>query len=208
VTPGTAPWARRLWQAALDKGVYLQFEWAPRAQLHLVDSASRWAADDASHARYPHSVVRALITEAFGDRARIDVEFFAAVHNRVGEDRFASQYPLPGSSGDGLQEKLWRKSKAGWAFPPFALTRATLRMAVATHARVILVLPDLPVVAATLRGWLRVPLSSPLAPPDFSRSFPCRPIAAFLPPQAATTGSQVLGWRAGPRSGGARGRSR
>lgn len=187
VTPGTAPWARRLLAAALEKGVVLQFEWVPRAQLSLVDAASRWAAEDASHARHSREVVEGVIAEAFGAGARMDVELFAAAHNRVGDCPFGSQYPLPGSLGDGLDQRLWRGARAGWAFPPFSLTRAALRLAVTTRPRVVVAIPDLPIIAATLRGWRKVPLPSPLSPPDFLRPLPCPPLAAFLPPQAYLT---------------------
>lgn len=187
VTPGTAPWARRLLAAALDKGVHLQFEWAPRAQMAMVDAASRWAASDGSHARHEREVVEAVLAEAFGVGVRMDVEMFAAVHNRVGDCPFGSQYPIPGSLGDGLDQRLWDAAKSGWAFPPFALVRATLRMAVMTRARVVLVLPDLPVVAASLRGWRRRLMPPPLSPPEFRRPLPCRALAAFLPPQDGTT---------------------
>ncbi len=184
VTPATAPWARRLFLAALERHVTVQVEWAPRALLSDVDAASRWDAVDSCHARLPLHVVRDLVRRAFGDSADIDYELFTAVHNRIAPDaRFASQFPMPSSAGDGLCPGLWRKARCGWAYPPFALVRPVLRLAVTLRPRVILVLPDAPIVAATLRGWLRVPLGHPLAPPTFNRHLvSCPPIAAFLPP--------------------------
>lgn len=184
VTPATAPWARRLFLEALRRDVVVQVEWVPRAALADVDSASRWDAADGSHARLPLHLVRALVHRAFGPGG-IDVEFFAAVHNRVSAATATvlTRDPQPFSSGDGLCPSFWSRATRGWAFPPFCLVRPVLRLAVRLRPRAILVLPDTSLVRCTLREWTCVPVDYPLAPPDFVRPMTaCQPLAAFLPP--------------------------
>lgn len=195
VTPSTAPWARRLFLSALERDVVVQVEWVPRALLADVDEASRWDASDASHARLPISIVRQLVNRAFGP-GDIDVEFFTAVHNRVAPPSatFLTRDPQPFSSGDGLCPSFWSSARRGWAFPPFCLVRPVLRLAVTQRPRVIIVLPNTSLVRSTLREWTCVPITHPLAPPNFVRPLTsCQPIAAFLPRvplQAGLTASQ------------------
>ena len=184
VTPSTAPWARRLFLAALQRDVVVQVEWVPRAALADVDEASRWDAADGTHARLPLSVVRSLVRRAFGP-GDIDVEFFAAVNNRVASATATvlTRDPQPFSSGDGLCPVFWSQARRGWAFPPFCLVRPVLRLAVRLRPQVILILPDTTLVRSTLREWTCVPVQSPLAPPNFVRPMAaCQPLAAFLPP--------------------------
>lgn len=184
VAPATAPWARRLFLAALRRDVVVQVEWVPRAALTEVDAASRWDAADGSHARLPLGVVHALVHRAFGPGG-IDIEFFAAVHNRVAPAgaTVLTKDPHPFSAGDGLCPSFWSRAMRGWAFPPFCLVRPVLRLAVLLRPRVIIVLPDTSLVRCTLREWTHVPIDAPLAPPDFVRPmFGCQRIAAFLPP--------------------------
>lgn len=194
VTVATAPWARRLFLAAMDRDVILQIEWTPRENLADVDAASRWDSNDASHSVVPPHVVSRLVNATFGP-GPIDVEFFTSIHNRVGGEStvFLTREPYPFSAGDGLSLAHWRSARRGWAFPPFSLLRPVLRMAVLLEPRVILVLPDFPWVSNVLRRWRRVPLPPALAPPDFTRPLRnCPHLAAFLPsisPQATSAAS-------------------
>jgi hypothetical protein len=199
ISPAAATWARRLFLAALEKDICVQFEWVPRECLQDVDAASRWDASDMSHARYAHEEVEKIISEAFGAGTTIDLELFTSVHNRVGTGRFASRYPVPHSAGDGLDPHLWRSARTGWAFPPFAIVRPVLRLAVTLEPRVVLVLPDNAIIRATLRNWRRIPMGAPLAPPNFTeRVRGACSIAAFLPPPQRDTCTlsegSVLGW--------------
>jgi hypothetical protein len=183
--PSSAPLARRLFLAALQRGVVVQTEWAPRSQLRHVDEASRRDADDATHARHAHEVVARLVRQAWGEAAVIDVEFFCSVHNRVSPPsaRFCTAYPLPGSSGDGLNPAIWKSALHGWAYPPFGLLHPVLRLAVEIRPKAILVLPDSSLVRATLRGWMTCPVEAPLAPPMFAQPLRGIPLlAAFWLP--------------------------
>jgi hypothetical protein len=161
----------------------VQVEWMPRALLTHVDAASRWDAADASHARLARGLVRRLVYHSFGPGG-IDVEFFTAVHNRVGSKRTVclTREPHPFSAGDGLSLAHWQSARRGWAFPPFSLLRPILRIVSVVNPRVIVVLPDSSLTRVVLRHWECVPLPPPLAPPDFVRPLAgCPPIVAFLP---------------------------
>lgn len=186
VTPLTARVARRFFRALLEHGVTVLVEWVPREELDDVDGASRWDASDLSHSTLLPHVQRSLCDVAFGQGELPDTLFFSAAHNRwAPQATFCSRYVEPGSDGDGVSSQRWETTRAGWAYPPFALVPAVLRRVVscATFPRVVLILPDTPYIRCVLFKWRLVPVSLTLLPPHFTRAAPPPiPIAAFISP--------------------------
>ena len=188
VAPSTARYARRLFEAALERDVIVQLEWTPRWLLEPWDAGSRIAERDMAHATVPRMHAAALVAEAFGDGAVVDAEFFAsAAAATFPRAPRGSRLPDPAAPlGDGMSAAAWRTCKAGWAFPPFALAR-TLAARVAAMPRapaVVLLLPDIPIIRFVLRTWRSRDGPTYLyAPPTFSRrAAPPVPLRAFLPP--------------------------
>ena len=121
VCPSTAPLAQRLVRALTANDVYLQVEWAPRAELDDVDRRSRWDTHDLQHSMCTPQDYKRIFSWAF-QKLSPDVQLFACSGTRIAGTLACSRFPEPTSLGCPFIIR-WNEAGDLWAFPPFCLNR-------------------------------------------------------------------------------------